>query len=64
MQSIVVKFSVVFHELTPSRCRTRNCCHGFYFEPATFDDTATPVDAVFIDPECPEKGDAEGVDDV
>jgi len=48
----------------PSRCKARKCRHGFYFDPATFEATAAPADAIFAESETPEKGDADGVDEV
>jgi hypothetical protein len=56
-----------FPEITPSRCRARNCRHGFYYDPMTFDAKGTLAEAdhaVFVDSESPEKGDADGVDEV
>jgi hypothetical protein len=50
--------------MTPNRCRARNCSHGFFFDPVTFDATSRTAEAVFADPESPEKGDVEGVDEV
>ena len=64
LQSISVKISPEAHKITPIRCRARNCRHGFYFDPVTFDVTATPTGAVFTDPEIAEEGDVEGVDEV
>jgi hypothetical protein len=58
-----VRFSLNVHEITPSRCKARNRRHGFYFDPVTFEATATP-DAIFAESENPEKGDADGVDEV
>jgi hypothetical protein len=58
-----VKFSLDVHEITLSRCKARNCRHGFYFDPVTFEVTGTP-DAIFAESENPEKGDADGVDEV
>lgn len=51
------------HEITPGRCRARNCSHGFYFDPVTFNVAVTPPDSVFFDSESPAK-DADGVDEV
>ena len=61
---MVVRFSLDIREITPSRCKARNCRHGFYFDPVTFEATATPADAIFSESESPEKGDADGVDEV
>jgi hypothetical protein len=60
----VVRFLFGLHEITPSRCKARNCRHGFYYDPMTFNATVTSADAVFVDSESPEKGDADGVDEV
>ena len=57
-------FSRDAHEITPSRCKARNCRHGFFFDPATFEATATPADVVLAESESPDKGDADGVDEV
>jgi hypothetical protein len=48
----------------PSRCRARNCCHGFYYDPVTFNVTVAPTGAVFENAESPENGDVDGVDEV
>jgi hypothetical protein len=64
LQSIAVKSLPEAPMITPNRCRARNCRHGFYFDPVTFDVTATSTGAVFADPEITEKGDVEGVDEV
>lgn len=64
MRSIVVKSSHDAHEITPNRCRARNCSRGFYFDPETFDATFTSNIAVFADSESREKDDVEGVDEV
>ena len=61
---MVVRFSLDIHEITPSRCKARNCRHGFYFDPVTFEALATPADAIFSESESPEEGDADGVDEV
>ena len=50
--------------MTPSRCRARNCRHGFYFDPVIFGATATPADAIFAELESPEKGGADDMDEV
>ena len=61
-----MKSSPDAHEITPSRCRARNCSRGFYFDPVTFDATVTSTEAVFAGAESPEKDedDVEGVDEV
>ena len=64
LQSIAVKSLFKGHELIPCRCRARDCRRGFYFDPVTFDVTDTTTGAVFAVAESPEKGDAEGVDEV
>ncbi|KAH9981609.1 P-loop containing nucleoside triphosphate hydrolase protein [Russula compacta] len=46
------------------KCRARLCRHGFYFDPVRFDSPVTLTGAVFVDPETPEKGDMEGVDEI
>jgi hypothetical protein len=64
LQSIVMNSSLEAQKITPSRCRARNCTRGFYFDPVTFDATITSTGALFLDPECSEKGDVEDVDEV
>jgi hypothetical protein len=59
-----VKPSLVVHKITPSRCRARNRCRGSFFDPVTFDFTATSAGAVFADAESPEQVDVGGVDEV
>ena len=63
-QSIAVKSSPDAHEITPNRCRARNCSRSFYFDPVTFDATITSTEAVFASAESPGNDDAEGVDEV
>jgi len=46
------------------KCRARNRCHGFYFDPVTFDTIETSTKAVFAVAESPQKGDVGGVDEV
>jgi hypothetical protein len=48
----------------PSRCRARNCCRGFYYDPVTFNVTVTPIGAVFENAESPENADVDGADEV
>jgi hypothetical protein len=64
LRSIAVKSSHDAHEITPNRCRARNCPRGFYFDPVTFDTTVTSTKAVFAGTESPETDDVEGVDEV
>lgn len=59
-----MKFSPDAYEITPNRCRARNCSRGFYFDPVTFDATVTSTKAVFAGTESPVKDDVEGVDEV
>ena len=48
----------------PSRCRARNCCRGFYYDPVTFNATVAPSGSVFENTESTEKVDVDGVDEV
>lgn len=59
-----MKSSPDAHEITPNRCRARNCSRGFYFDPVTFDATVTSTKAMFEGTESPVNDDVEGVDEV
>lgn len=59
-----MKFLSEDHEIIPSRCRARNRCRGFYFDPVTFDTTETSTKTVLTVAESPEKDDVGGVDEV
>ncbi len=48
----------------PNRCKARNCCRGFYYDPVTFNVPVAPTGAVFENSESPEKAGVEGVDEV
>ncbi len=67
-QDYIEKYSVQRspedYKLMPSRCRARNCCRGFYYDPVTFNVAVASTGAVFENAESPEKADVEGVDEV
>jgi hypothetical protein len=48
----------------PSRCRARNYCRGFYYDPVTFNVAVAPTGTVFENAESPENADVDGVDEV
>ena len=59
-----MKSSPENYQLMPSRCRARNCCRGFYYDPVTFNVTVAPTGPVFENAESPESADVDGVDEV
>ena len=48
----------------PSRCRARNCCRGFYYDPVISPVTSAPTGAVFENAQSPENTDVDDVDEV
>ena len=64
IEKYYVKSSPEDYQLMTRRCKTRNCCRGFYHDPVTFNVSVAPTGAVFENAETPENADVDGVDEV
>jgi len=62
-KSMVAISSSFSYKITPSRCKARNPCGGFYYDPMTFDATATQDATISTDPSIPDQ-EMEEVDEV